>query len=1041
MVRQVGGKTAVSSLSWLVPFGLLWVGALALARLLFEAFFPQLAWLGRPIPAVGVAGGTAVFLTLLLQTRLKRPGRAAFLLPLLLNLLYLFNPAVNLVQSRFLFAASLWLCALFAARHWASPRSWRWLGLLFILAALLPVYLLTMPDAVGQDDTFEFQVVAPQLGIAHPTGYPLFLLLGKLFSYLPLNSVAWRLNFAVMVYGLAALSLLFLLFWRMGGRGETAVLAAVTLGLTPVFWSQAIEAEVYTLHALIVAAALFLMREIGDWRGSGGDGEQGSGRAGARRPLRSPAPLLLCFLLGLGLTNHLTTVFLLPAAALTLLFNGQWSTVNRQSSTVNGQSSMVNLQSPISNLQSLLLLAVAFALPLLLYAYLPIRWAALHGEPMGLARFADWVMGGRFQGALQWRAWLDDPTRYEVIGRILLGNWGWVHLALAAIGLLVAFRRDWRMALTLLTIWLGVIFYGLNYYVPDLDVFLMGAMVVTAVFWRIGIEKIVNRQWSIVNRQRPSPSFTIHNSQFTIHNSLLLLLFLPTLLSAVANWPAIDQSADDGLLPWGEGVLALPLAEGAAILADSQKIAPLYYLQQAEGVRPDLDIMVLPDEAAYRAELNGRLAANQPVYLARVLPGLEGIYHLRSMGPLTEVSRDPLTALPDGLTASDLTLGPLRLLAYRLEPAAAIDPTQLALTLYWQTNPPTNQPTNQLTNQPLHLYLRLGDYRSGGQHPAGNNYPTNAWKGDEIVPDFHLLPRPILDEPARLPLQIALAPPFTPPDELEWQTIAAVDFPAAELRHLPRPYRLLIGETAVLSADFPGQIRPGQRLPLLLSGYGDPAGIEVALVGETAVSPQPTLTAAREPLADDEPFTVARWVEVGGENGRYQLSLTQPGHTLRCGWLQPPSASCALGEVVVSGAPLPDGAINFDDKIALLDLSIADKTLQPGGQLALTLIWQGLAPLTEDYTVFLQVLDAQDRFVGQVDAWPLQGTLPTSRWSPGQTITDPYTLQLAADLPPGDYRLLVGWYLLADLRRLPLLNADGAPVDDKLVVPGLIVAD
>lgn len=94
------------------------------------------------------------------------------------------------------------------------------------------------------------------------------------------------------------------------------------------------------------------------------------------------------------------------------------------------------------------------------------------------------------------------------------------------------------------------------------------------------------------------------------------------------------------------------------------------------------------------------------------------------------------------------------------------------------------------------------------------------------------------------------------------------------------------------------------------------------------------------------------------------------------------------------------GAINYDDKIALLDVALADTTLQPGGQLALTLQWQALAPINDDYTVFLQVVDAQDRLVGQVDAWPLQGTLPTSQWMPGQTITDPYTIQLTRTCRP-----------------------------------------
>ena len=135
------------------------------------------------------------------------------------------------------------------------------------------------------------------------------------------------------------------------------------------------------------------------------------------------------------------------------------------------------------------------------------------------------------------------------------------------------------------------------------------------------------------------------------------------------------------------------------------------------------------------------------------------------------------------------------------------------------------------------------------------------------------------------------------------------------------------------------------------------------------------------------------------------------------------------------------GAINFDDKIALLEIDLPQTELTPGGQLPVTLTWQSLAPLDADYTVFIQVLDAADRIVGQVDAWPLQGTYPTGQWTPGEIVVDPHVVPLAAELPPGSYRLQVGWYLLADLRRLPLLDANGAPVDDKLVVPGFFAAD
>ena len=58
-------------------------------------------------------------------------------------------------------------------------------------ALCLALYLRTLGPTVGQADTFEFQVIAPTWGVAHPTGYPLYILCGKLFSLLPLGSVAW----------------------------------------------------------------------------------------------------------------------------------------------------------------------------------------------------------------------------------------------------------------------------------------------------------------------------------------------------------------------------------------------------------------------------------------------------------------------------------------------------------------------------------------------------------------------------------------------------------------------------------------------------------------------------------------------------------------------------------------------------------------------------------------------------------------------------------------------------------------------------------
>lgn len=989
-----------------VLFSSTFVGALAATRILYEGLFPRALWLGRPLPVFGVAAlaAFAVWLAWIRAPRIPAPT----LLPLLLNLLVLSNPAVDLVNGRLIFAASLWLTGLLLARSAAPPRAWRWLGPLFILVALLPIYLLTMSADVGRDDTFEFQVVTPQLGIVHPTGYPLYLLLGKLFTLLPLGSAAWRLNVASTVYALAALALLFGVLYRLWKRPLPAILGAVAIGLTPTFWSQAIIAEVYALHALMVAAVLWGL-------GAGGWG-LGDGSEGARERW-----VLVAGLIGLGLANHLTTVFLIPPALVLFLID-------------NWPLTLGNWQFRLRQLGKTLL---AFALPLSLYVYLPLRWRAVVGEPMGFGRFVDWVVGGRFQGALQWGAWRSDPTRYQIVGQLFLDNWGWFNLALAAAGLIWLAAHHRRWAVVLLVTWLGYTFYCLNYYVPDLAVFLLPAQVVVGLCWASGVmgiwtwvigtqraaaeapEKRLQKLWILL---MPSRQDRI------VWRSVLAMAFtLPLLWPAAATWAQVDQSGDDGRSRWARAVLNLPLAEDAAILADSDKYPPLYYVQQTEDVRADLDISVWPDEAAYRAQLAQRLAAGQTVYLARFLPGLEGSYHLRAVGPLVEVGVAPLTAPPRSPGDEPRQIGPLLLVDYELAVAAPTDPTQTAVTFYWQATEPITQV--------LHVYTRFsGAEASAGQHPANNFYPTVAWEAGEIVSDYHELPRPIVTGPTEFGLEVGLAPPFTPPQAVDWHTVELIFVPdATPPRDLPQPVRMVVGETAVTAADFPTQLRPQQPLPLLLSGSGDPTSLNIQL------NHGPSLTIHHSPFTIyHSPFTFATEITTDVANGRYPLTVSHPDGAI-CGWLRPATTSCTLGAITVSGAPLPAGAVNFDDKLALLDVDAPTMTLTPGGALDVTLTWQALADLDENYTVFVQVLDAQDRIVGQVDSWPVQGTRPTSQWAPGETVSDPYRVQLDADLPPGQYRLQVGWYLLATLRRLPVLDESGAPVDDKVVRPGLVV--
>lgn len=1014
---------------------LFFIAGLAISRLLYEATFPRMLFLAfvAPVTLFALLMGLLGWLCWMWVNRRAqgvtnwRRDRqdslpAWSLIPFAINLLYLLDPTVNLVQGRVIFAASVWLTALFCVQYLWRGRQSTWPAIALILVALLPTYLSSMSHTVGAADTFEFQVVVPQLGIAHPTGYPLYLLLGRLVAFIPIGSLAWRVNLASTVFAIPAALLLYDMIRRLLHDNVPAILAAVVFGLTPVFWRQAIQAEVYALHALIVAGALWVM-VLMLLRS-----EQSAHCSAAwiARPLKitwERAAVALWLLIGVGLTNHLTSLFLIPPAVVTV---------------IAGYGRCLRQQRWKESAALLFKIVLAFTLPLLLYAYLPLRWSALHQQPMGVERFIDWVIGGRFQGALRLTAWLTDGTRYEVVGRLFLQDWGWINLALAAVGLFYLLRIRWRVALVLFITWLGFSFYALNYYVPDLAVFLIPAHLVLALFWGSGMGALLSGvEWLMHSRQRPK-------WQFPLSSILIVLLLLPTIGRLSHTGSLITASDNAELQAWGEAVLAMPLSRNAAILADSEKIAPLYYLQQAEAIRPDLDIMVLADEAAYRAELDARISSGQTVYLARFLPGLAGAYHLRSVGPLVEVSREPLTFVPEGVSRRDLNFGPIRLVGVMLEESSPFDPAAAAVTLYWQAT--------ETASDPAYVYLRWAGEGfvteatpSSGQHPAGNYYPAGAWRAEETVPDFHLLPYPMTDQIQAVNLQVAVGPPFQRRESLEWQTVAMAAFQPRSTYEAKKQLRAQNGRIMLSGADFAGEIRPQTPLKVVLTGYGQEVReLDLMLYPAEEEPPKTSGRQARDAFGWAEakqPFVYETEVNTVLPNGTYLLTSRDPRALSICGWLAPETEACVLGEVHISGAALPPGATNYDDKIALLDVDLPQRQLESGGQLPVNLRWQGLAAMDEDYTVFLQVLNAADQIVGQVDAWPLQGTFPTSEWQPGTSVEDPYLIQLAPELPAGEYRLQVGWYLLSTLQRLPVLDENGQAMDDKREIRGLTVPD
>lgn len=124
------------------------------------------------------------------------------------------------------------------------------------LTALCLYWTTLAPGLVGLVDTPKFQFVGSILGVPHPPGYPLYVLLSYGFSHLPFGSLAYRINFMSAVFGALTVALVFLCGRRTGAGRLASGIGAFGLACGPLFWSTAVVAEVYTLHTALLGAIL-----------------------------------------------------------------------------------------------------------------------------------------------------------------------------------------------------------------------------------------------------------------------------------------------------------------------------------------------------------------------------------------------------------------------------------------------------------------------------------------------------------------------------------------------------------------------------------------------------------------------------------------------------------------------------------------------------------------------------------------------------------------------------------------------------------------
>lgn len=605
--------------------------------------------------------------------------------------------------------------------------------LLALAAGLLAgvVYWRMAAPGVLAGDSGELQFAAWLAGLSHPTGYPLYLILGWAWSHgldsLGLASPARAMTLLSVLFGALAAALTYLLAVALIAQSRpgqqtaaagriAALVAALTFAWTPTMWSQAVITEVYTLHAALVAALLWLALL---WRA------QTETRFLRRNRVSVPLAAL-ALLFGLGLAHHRTTLLLLPVLLIFLIWQapgGYWRW--RQAA----------------------LLAVLALAPLLLYLYVPLRAPATPylsmtlwpGQPTELldrspAGLLSYLLGQGFAGEIQ------GPAQAMAAAPGLLQRFAAelapLGLALAVLGVTVlAVRRQWPL------LWLtGASFalltgFNLFYTIGDIAVFyipsylLACAWIGVAVAWLAeAVGRLAGRRW-------------IGLGEGASIVTAVLLAALPVYLF-FDHAAALDRSQETAAADGWQALLAANPGPDAVLLSnDRDELMPLWYLQQVEGVRPDLAgvfplLLAEPGWLDVGQAVDSALSTGRPVYLIKPMPGLEVKAELGQPDPsgLTPVLGPAVSGAPT--FAADVVLGDaVRLLGFDVQPAG--DAVQI--DLHWQPLRPLEADYTTF----VQVLAPNGDKIAQSDQVAGGvYYPTSLWQPGDTLRDRHTLTLP-----------------------------------------------------------------------------------------------------------------------------------------------------------------------------------------------------------------------------------------------------------------------------------------------------------
>ena len=492
-----------------------------------------------------------------------------------------------------------------------SDRSFRYKRLIcaaLVFFVALFVYIWTLAPTVTLVDSGELIVAARFLGVAHPPGFPLYLMLAHLASLVPIGNIAVRVNFASAFFAALACAMLTLVVTELivtasyitelerrskkaGRKGKKisthsiasaadsnsisswlitiapAMSAGLLLAFSRTLWSYATIAEVYTLNTFLILTIFFLMllwrrRIVEDERSTSAIASS----RGARVVITDHDFLLyaaaVVFGLALGV-HHVTVALILPALAV-LVYRTQGVGFFKTKRLL--YAALVSTGALIA-----------------VYSYLPL--AAAHspilnwGNPRSLGAIWAHVTGRQYQVLLSFSPSIMGEQLLE-FGRFLLVEFGapWFPIAFVAViaGFIAAFKRDRTTFLFLLVAILANLAYTLNYEIAeDKDAYHLPAFIAMIVAVGVGLHSFL--QWLLAKQ--------------SLNAGRLLFALSAVLVPALAlasNWPFNNRSHYFIAHDYVENIQSTIEPSGLLLTLDWQVASPMLYTREIEQRRRDI---------------------------------------------------------------------------------------------------------------------------------------------------------------------------------------------------------------------------------------------------------------------------------------------------------------------------------------------------------------------------------------------------------------------------------------------------------------------